>query len=205
MADNAGGGPVDFDSMDDDELEAFLEKRYNDARARLMANTPKCLDDFVATPTHDLDDHRFDGHGEPHNKVYALRCKCGGERLAVIGWHTTNPDFNNAKVFVSPLALRCATCGREAELFDTLRHGFDAEIDSHPTHIRARGDRGPFTCVCGGADFKPYARFEFSSETLEDSTGEWTGNEHNLFSWFSLVGDCAACGKRVDIAEFETA
>ena len=38
---------VDFDSMDDDELEAFLEKRYNDALARLMANTPRCLEHFT--------------------------------------------------------------------------------------------------------------------------------------------------------------
>ena len=201
----ADSNPVDFDSMDDDELEAFLEKRYNDALARLQANTPNCLDGFAATLTHDLDSLRFDGHGEPLNKVYTLKCKCGGDRLAVIGYLTTNPDFNNARVFVTPIALRCAGCGREELLFDTELHGYDAEIEPHPTHIRARGDRGPFTCACGGDQFKPYARFEFSSETLEDSTGEWTGNEHNLFTWFSLVGDCAKCGKRIDIAEFETA
>ena len=203
MADSSG--PVDFDSMDDDELEAFLEKRYNDALARLNANTPDCLAGFDASLTKELDEHRFDGHGEPLNKVYALRCKCGGAHLAVIGWHATNPDFGNREVFVSPISLRCSACGRKAELFDMLLHGYDAEIESHPTHIRAQGTRGPFACACGGSAFKPYARFEFSSETLEDSTGEWTGNEHNLFTWFSLVGDCANCGKRVDIAEFETA
>jgi hypothetical protein len=202
---DAGGGPIDFESMDDDELEAFLEKRYNDALARLMANAPSCLDGFIAAQTNDLDQHRFDGHGEPLNKVYALKCTCGSERLAVIGYHTTNPDFDNAKILVSPISLRCTSCGRDEQLFDTQLHGFDAELESHPTHIRARGERGPFACACGGTNFKPFARFEFSSETLEDSTGEWTGNEHNLFSWFTLVGDCASCGKRVDIAEFETA
>ena len=194
-------GPVDFDSMDDDELEAFLEKRYDDALARLNAATPDCLAGFVATLTRDLDEHRFDGHGEPLNKVYALKCKCDGVRFEAIGHHTEN---GGQKIFVSPLSLRCVACGVDTALIDTNVHGYDAAIGSSCT-IRAQGPRGPFACTCGGEAFKPYARFEFSSETLEDSTGEWTGNEHNLFSWFSLVGDCAKCGKRVDIAEFETA
>src|SRR5688572_20205948 len=125
MAENTGG-PVDFDSMDDDELEAFLEKRYNDALARLHANTPSCLDGFVATLTHDLDEHRFDGHGEKLNKIYALACKCGGERLVVVGHHTTNPDLRDVKIFVSPLSLRCSACGNETPLLDTQLHGYDA-------------------------------------------------------------------------------
>ena len=202
MSENAGGGPIDFDSMDDDELEAFLEKRYNGALARLNANTPNCLDGFVATPTNDLAAHGFDGHGEPLNKIYALRCKCGAEQFEAIGYHTENAGY---KIFVSPLSLRCLACGVDTEIFDSDLHGFNAQIDSDPATIRAQGERSPFACACGDRAFKPYARFEFSSETLEDSTGEWTGNEHNLFSWFSLVGDCAKCGKRVDIAEFETA
>jgi hypothetical protein len=199
-----GTGPVDFDAMDDDELEAFLEKRYNDAKARLEAATPNCLDAFIATPTDLLNAHPFDGHGEPLNKILSIACKCGGERFAVIGYHTTNPDFDNLKIFVSPLSLRCSSCGFQNKLFDSARDGFDAFIGS-PTNIREQGEQGPAACACGGSEFQVYTRFEYSGETLEDSTGEWTGNEHNLYSWFSVVGDCARCGKRVDIAEFETA
>ena len=120
----------------------------------------------------------------------------------MIGYHTDNMGH---KIFVSPLSLRCAACSAVTDLIDTDEHGFNAEIETITATIRAQGKRGPFACACGGKQFTPYARFEFSGETLEDSTGEWTGNEHNLFSWFSLVGDCATCGKRVDIAEFETA
>lgn len=194
-------GPVDFDSMDDDELEAFLQKRYDDALARLNANTPECLAAFDATPTRDLDEHAFDGHGEKLNKIYSLRCKCGGERFEAIGYHTDNRGHN---IFVSPLALRCAGCSAETDLIDTAKHGYDAAIGSSVT-VRARGERGPFACVCGGVAFKPYVRFEYPPDMLEDSVGDFTGNEHNLFSWFTLIGDCATCGKRIDITEFETA
>lgn len=196
------GGAVDFESMDDDELDRFLQERYDAALKRLNENTPRCLDGFTATPTTKLDKHPFDGHGSPTNKIYALACRCGGEGFSLIGHHTENRGH---AIFVSPLALLCAACNVETNLIDTDEHGYDAENESGSAMIRAQGERGAYACGCGGREFRPYARFEYPPDILEDSIGDWIGNEHNLFLWFSLVGDCAECGKRVNIAEFETA
>jgi hypothetical protein len=97
---------------------------------------------------------------------------------------------------------------RTTELIDTAEHGYDAELGAIVTTIRGPGktNRTPYACDrCGVRPTPAHARFEHSAEILEDSTGVFTGYEHNLFTWFTLVAECDGCGRTPHVVDFETA
>jgi hypothetical protein len=146
----------------------------------------------------------FDGHGSDRNKVYKLACTCGHDHFRVLGHHLKN-DRGRA-IFVSPLALECAGCAKVTELIDTGQHGYDAELGHASATIRDEGPRTPYACdKCGVRPMTAYARFEHSGEELADSfIGEYP-NTQDYFSWFSLVGTCAGCKRKLNVADFECA
>ncbi len=169
------------DEYDDDAALA----RIREAEERIRTTPPRCLSGFKVQPER-LQGVVFDGHGEPLNKVFQLRCECGHDRFLVLGHHKTNRGHS---IFVSPLALQCSACDKTTELVDTKEHGYDAELGHGSATIRGEGARAPFACpTCGVRPMSAHARFEHSGEVLEDSTGEFTGKEQDLFTWFSLVG-----------------
>jgi hypothetical protein len=96
------------------------------------SHPPRCIAEFLAHPT-ELPGVEFDGHismsqlkfGVPPgvtidapehiNPVFALSCRCGGGHHYVHGYRWNNPDFRDVVVFLSPLVLECAGCGRMTE------------------------------------------------------------------------------------------
>ena len=195
--------PDEDDGDDLDALEAAALARIRAAEERIRTTPPRCLDGFIVRLSPPLG-IAFDGHGEPLNKVYHLACNCQADLHKVLGHYETN-DYGD-RIFVSPLALECVACGAVTELFDSAVHGYDPEVCGHSTTIRGAGARQHFACDrCGIKPLRVHARFEHSSEVLEDSTGEFTGNEPNLFTWFTLVGDCTGCRRMLTIADFECA
>lgn len=188
---------------DFDALEAEALARVRAAEERIRRTPPRCLDGFVVHPAPPLD-FALDGHGEELNKVFRLSCKCSGRLHKVLG-HLGKTMYGDS-IFVSPLALECVACGAVTEVFDSAVHGYDPEVCGHDTSLRGSGARQHFACDrCGIAPARIHARFEHSSEVLDDSTGEFTGNEHNLFTWFTLVDECTGCGRLLTIAAFECA
>jgi hypothetical protein len=191
----------DNDAVDDDDDVAMA--RFRAAEERLRKTPPRCLTAFnVESAT--LPGVAFDGHGSDLNKVYKLACKCGHDRFRVLGHHLKND--RDDPIFVSPLALECAGCGKVTELIDTDEHGYDAELGHGSATIRGKGPRGPYACdKCGVRPMTAYARFEHSSEELADSFIEEFPNSEDYFSWFSLVGTCDGCERMLNVADFECA
>ena len=199
--------PTDDDDLadsdfDDDEDEAAIA-RYRAAREKLLNTPPRCLAGFTVKPAK-LKGVAFDGHGSSLNKVYHLACACGHDRFRVLGHHTNNGRGDD--IFVSPLALECAACGKLTELIDTDQHGYNAELDGSSSTIRGEGERTPFACdTCGVRPMTAYARFEHSGEELADSFLETYPNPHDFFSWFTLVGKCEGCHRNLTVADYECA
>src|SRR5688500_12726841 len=106
---------------------------------------PRCIAAFTARPAQ-IPGVEFDGHAsksqldfaipagvtidapENVNPVFALSCRCGGNRHFVHCHRWVNVEFKNTVVTLSPLVLECAACGRLTELLDTDLHGYDAEL-----------------------------------------------------------------------------
>ncbi len=177
--------------------------RFHEAEERVRITPPRCLCGFQVKPSA-LSGMVFDGHGEPLNAVFQLRCACDGEQFLVLGHHKTNQGHS---IFVSPLALRCSACSKTTELIDTNEHGYDPELGHRATTIRGEGERTPYACPeCGVRPMSAHARFEHSGEVLEDSYGDFSGRQHqDLFTWFSLVGECSGCKQVLYVADFECA
>ncbi len=188
------------------------------------SHPPQCIAGFVARATQ-LPDVEFDGHasrseyqrdvrpGVPIeasdniNTVFALSCRCGGNEHFVHGYRWTDPDSRRKTVvFVSPLALGCAVCGRMTEVLDTDVHGYDSEIGVRPTNVRGEGDRAVFECPrCGRHPLEVFVRFEYSDVLFNGDHPECAGREQDLFDWFSLLGKCPGCSQVLDVADFECA
>jgi hypothetical protein len=194
-------------SDDDSSAEEFDEDeaamaRFREAEERLRNTPPRCLAAFIFEPA-TLANVAFDGHGSDLNQVYKLSCTCGRDRFRVLGHHVNNRGHD---IFVSPLALECATCAMVTELIDTDQHGYDAELGHGSATIRGKGPRTHFACdKCGVQPMTAFARFEHSGEELGDSFLEGHPNTQDYFSWFSLVGTCDGCKRMLSVADFECA
>ena len=109
-------------------------------------------------------------------------------------------------VFLSPLATRCEACEKVTELIDTDRHGYDPEIGAIVATQRREGERVEHKCEeCGPKPLRLWARFEYTDDLFDRELSEFRGREQELFSWFSLVGQCSGCSRLLSVADFECA
>lgn len=192
---------ADNDGVDDDDEAAMA--RFREAEERLRKTPPRCVAGFKVEPA-TLANVAFDGHGSDLNKVYKLSCTCGHGSFRVLGHHLKNNRGDD--IFVSPLGLECAACGKVTELIDTGEHGYDAELGHGSATIRGEGPRTHFACdKCGVRPMTAFVRFEHSGEELADSFLEEFPDSQDYFSWFSLVGTCEGCKRTLNVADFECA
>jgi hypothetical protein len=187
------------------------------------SHPPRCIAGFVARNT-ELPGVAFDGHAslsdlksqvlnsmtveapEHINPVFALSCSCGTIEHYVHGYRWRNPDYHNQLVFLSPLALECASCGKTTDLLDTDIHGYDGELGHGTATVRAEGHRVVFECpTCGRQPLGAFVRFEFPDDLFDGDFKEYAGRQQDLFTWFSLVGKCSRCSRLLPIADFECA
>lgn len=194
-----------------------------DQASYFRSHPPRCIAGFAVQPT-ELPGVEFDGHlsrsqlpidvpsgvtieAPQHiNPVFALSCQCGGTRHFVHGYRWINQDFHNACVFLSPLVLECAACGKTTDLLDTDVHGYDAELGHGSATVRAEGDPVVFECPkCGRQPLESFVRFEYADYLFDGHFTDFAGREQELFSWFSLVGKCPQCSQLLAVADFECA
>ncbi len=182
-------------------------------RAFYQSSPPRCLDGFEVRPA-ELSAYRFDGHGEIPNSYWSIACPCGGSKFRIYGHsYTCHPDNGEEyPIFLSPVQLECAACGRAAPVFDGSIHGFDPEIDAACASLYDPADSGAlkmlYRCedgLCLDDCFTVFARFEYPGGLLDEGFDGFKGREKDLFSWFTLVADCSHCGKRSTAADFECA
>ena len=172
--------------------------------AYYRSHPPRCIAGFKAQPV-ELPGVAFDGHGEEFNPVFTLLCTCGHGKHFVLGHYWRNPDWHNALLFVGPFAIRCGACGKVTELFDSAIHGWDGEL-GHSASYRGEGERAEFSCDrCGLQQVQVFARFEYPGDLLGPGNEEFRGREQDLFSWFSLLGKCAGCGRLLEVSDCECA
>ena len=174
-----------------------------DPKVYIDSHPPRCLDNIDAEAV-DLSGIVFDGHGEELNGIFRVWCGCGELTHYVLGHYWVNPDYKNLEVFLSPLALRCISCGKINELIDTDIHGYDAELGHGSGTVRGEGERDEYKCKnCGVQPFEIIARFEYSEELFGKDFEDFRGREQDLFSWFTLLGRCTSCKEVWHIADFE--
>ena len=141
-------------------------------RLHYAQHPPTCLGVLRCVPTQ-VPGFRFDGHGEPVNAVFAVRCPCGGADFDVFGYYDDRGESSPEIVLV------CDQCEAEHKVFDAACHGFDGALNPRRRPLPI-GDAHDLWS--GGV----IVRFEFFADLL--GRDRHRGREHELFSWITIVG-----------------
>lgn len=166
---------------------------------------PGCLAGVEAEPSHSAEQAEKTG--------WSLRCTCGSQAGRVLGYpiRKLNTAYGGDEMFVSPIAFRCAACGRVAELLDTAQHGYDAECAKRFggkvfPGFRGEGERDGSACPeCGADAHRVRAEFYFAHFDLIEDEPDLAPVAQEFFDAFGCFGSCDACGHNWLIASFELA
>ena len=175
----------------------------DDPMPYLRARPPECLAGFVATPIDRAMDN-LDGHGSRWNTFFEIRCACGSSDHLVLGYYVIN--WRNKEVFVGPLALECGSCNKVTELLDTAINGYNGKLCGGGTTLRGSGPRAKFKCgTCGVQPFATIVRFEYGAEGVYDDDDFFRRDAQDVFDWFTLLGRCENCQRKLRVTDFECA
>jgi hypothetical protein len=172
------------------DLRAIIQ-RVRQTPPTCIANAAPRLDPGEDVP----DGGQFGTH-------FWLGCPCGSRETAVLCHPTrVGSDVLN----LAPLAVQCAACDRDIEIFDPARHGYGGEVCGDTAGRRGSGDRRRFRCsACGHATGEPVASFAFNDpEGFVTLPPELAGREQDTFDWFTLELRCAACGETDYVVDYE--
>lgn len=148
----------------------------------------------------------FDGHGEELNAIFKLQCNCGNPVFTVHGHAWRRDEEKEDAVFVGPIKLECAECSRMETAFDAEQHGYDVELGHGCYSVSGEGEAAISGCSsCGSTEFRVLARFEYADDMFSDYFADVADRLQDIFTWFTLVGECANCNEQWNIADFECA
>lgn len=156
---------------------------------------PRCLSSVKAKPL--CSDQLKEEHDEFAH--FALSCLCGEK-----GWHVSG-YVPEPGLVLCPLRLKCADCGRSAEIFDVERHGYDAELGNGCCSRRAEGDEIQFRCpVCDASvsEVTVIVSYQIDESDLDEKD---KGRVSDLFDTFCLAVTCAHCGSERNVCGYECA
>ena len=171
---------------------------------------PRCLRSFDTRPTTDPGVDLDAVVDEWENRFLAVSCRCGGEAMTVLG--VLRPHwYLKAPIARGPLSFGCIACRRDREAFDPGVHGYDSEMDHFPDRWKSAEPPRRYPCPgCASTEFALVARFQYPDSVLASpAAGETvpgTGRRvrpEDLFSYFTLLGRCRACGAWTTITSIE--
>ena len=94
-----------------------------------------------------------------------------------------------------PLDAECASCRRQAPLFDVATHGYDAELAHGCYSMRAIGQRGAFSCAhCAGLCFELHVGFSYQIDPIEEWAPKEQARIQDLFDGIRIDARCDGCG-----------
>lgn len=189
-----------------------------DALNYLRTHPPRCVAGFncqlIDLPEFPDDARRhcdpgfeFEDYPTCPETTFRLLCHRGSCLHFIHGYHFTSTEGKApVDLFVGPHFLECAACGKQTELLDLEKHGYDAELGHGCYSFRSCGTAGVFECrTCGRQPFETLVIFSYScAEDYFASPDEATaGREQDLFDWVSVGATCAKCSKLQRVTDYE--
>jgi hypothetical protein len=139
--------------------------------------------------------------------VWHLTCKCNTDTGKLLGYPLRELKHDYAgRVFVSPLAFECASCGQVTEILDTDVHGYHAEVAKieggiGSSKIRGKGTRKAFACPdCTKDLFRINVGFVYWDFDLMLDEPDLPGED--FFNEFLMDCTCLGCGRVYEPTEF---
>ena len=173
--------------------------------ARLVSIPPRCLKD--AWPK---GEQLPSDLSEPSGLIvssWSVSVSPGSNPCMVIGEPTTIASDPPTHMLFDPLAL--AHDGTVIEIFNSVLHGFNNEIDviddkivKPEPDLLLLSQRRPFECErCAAKFFSVVAKIYYQSGTIEMLMKHPDLPSSDMFNAINVYGICAACGQQNVIAE----
>ena len=175
------------------------------ARDRIRATAPKCLSEFLLTPTDDPTG-RSD---EDLVTSWRIACKCQNGRGRVLGYSLKdfNTSYSGLLQFVRPMHFECGKCGQVSLIVD--EHGYNSEVARIQGGVgsaiyRGKGAASPFGCQsCDATDFLVTTSFIYSDGAFDLFIDEPELPAEDFFDIIEVRGKCVQCNNVSLIASFE--
>jgi len=172
-----------------------------------MPQKPHCLDPVVATSAENPGVELDSIVDEWPNEFFALSCPCSGLQFTVQSFFSRSACLEQDRAY-GPISVACCACQRSATIFDPALHGYDVEIDHFPPHAPYLGDWRVFQCSsCASKAFGLIARFQYPANAGDPHLRPDGSSipRHDLFSYFTLIGECGTCGSLSTVSSVECA
>ena len=157
---------------------------------------PRCVSTFRVTP---VEAPSASPYLHDELALFNLGCPCGVTGLEVHGY----PDGEGG--LFCPLSARCPGCNLIHPIFDAELHGYDAEFGHGCYSTRGAGSTTRHACACGSVAFRLCASFSYQIEPVEDLGDDANSHIQDFFDVFGLESECAGCGVRSSLSEYECA
>lgn len=154
---------------------------------RVALRPPRCLAGFDVTLYRRTSaDIKLCLHIPTDQAVFALGCRCGGQRFKVHG-HTRPDPATDAPVLGGPLAAECVACGTVTPISVAAVDG-----DGEPTVDTC--------CYCGSEPAEVFVGFEYPT-MWTDTADSFRDDEADAFDLLEVSGRCATCGQMLAYAK----
>jgi hypothetical protein len=175
----------------------LLEEGVNPLVWYAHRHPPRCIAGLCPVP---LNPPPPELQATPDAAYFAVGCPCGTRAVYPVGYHTKT--MYGQDIFVGPLAVECPSCGRESELIDTRKHGYNGE-QGGDCNMNGEGRRGRFPCPrCGAVPMTLMPGFSFEGYYFETKRRR----PQDFFGVFWLDCRCSQCGRKVHLVDgFECA
>jgi hypothetical protein len=132
-------------------------------------------------------------------------CKCGCKNFSVLGYFRSHPETDET-FFYPPISLKCSECEDTNVIFTPVEHGAEGFWGNKHYGFVGSGTPEQFSCEhCGKEKFELICEFEYSDGLFEEIEEKEIGNEHNIFSMFTLLGACQNCKMKQELNGTECA
>jgi hypothetical protein len=175
--------------------ESFMEWMWD--------HPPRCVSGIVHEAAEQLAQRLRREYGED-STCFGVHCTCGNR---VLGVSTLLLTERGQELIVPPISIVCDKCGQETVIFDSEKHGWDAETGAFA--YKHEGVRSKYGCPkCKGDVFEIAVSFQYGidqdefRELLEDSEFK---RRQDFFDWFCVIVLCRSCGEICEIVSYECA
>jgi DNA-directed RNA polymerase subunit RPC12/RpoP len=132
----------------------------------------------------------------------SLACPCGSRTGRLLA----GERFEDA-LWLDPLSFACDACGKTVNFFDSDRDGYDGRLGHGTTQYQATETAAIACPGCGASSLKVQCDLvhNIDASELDEMLGDKAHLLSDYFDWLRVDAECASCGHRFEVGDWELA
>ncbi len=180
-----------------EEGKSNMEETFDVYMARMQETPPSCIAEVSCSPNEHLK-RALQGNYGTNSVVFGIQCPCGNRNLRLSG-----KELENYQGIKSPIKTECEKCQETHVIFDSARHGWDAELVGGFSYANHK-DKQLQCPKCDGKSFEVAIACQYMGEEeqviQEDKLDKIP---QDLFGWLTVQVRCMSCGHEFEASSNE--